>query len=182
MQNAGSQLLINRMIGAAKLDVHTYEEVERDQNATAQALIVVALAGLASGIGSLRDDGFSGLFGGTIGSILSWAVFSFLVYFVGTRYLATSQTDANPFQVMRALGFAYSIQILAFFGFIPILGPIIAFVAWVWFLVAAVIAIRQALETSIGGAIVTAIVAAVAMAIARLLIALIFGIATFGIG
>ena len=105
MQSAGTQELINRMIGAAKLDVPTYEDVERDQNATMQAFIVVALAGVATGIGSMRSDGFSGLIGGTISGILGWAVFSFIVYFVGTRFLATAQTEADSGQVMRALGF-----------------------------------------------------------------------------
>ncbi len=35
--------LVQRMIGAARLDVRTYEEVERDTSATQQALIVVIL-------------------------------------------------------------------------------------------------------------------------------------------
>ena len=33
-----------RMIGAAKLDVHTYEEVEADRTATGQAMGVVVLS------------------------------------------------------------------------------------------------------------------------------------------
>ena len=36
-----------RMLGAARLDQGTYEEVEADTGATAQALAVVVLAGLA---------------------------------------------------------------------------------------------------------------------------------------
>ena len=42
-----------RMIGAAKLDVHVYEEVEADTYATNQATGVVLLASLAGGIGSV---------------------------------------------------------------------------------------------------------------------------------
>jgi len=53
MQNFNAQLLFDRMMGAARLDVTTYEDVERDQNATVQALIVVTLAAIAAGIGTL---------------------------------------------------------------------------------------------------------------------------------
>ncbi len=42
-----------RMIGAAKLDVHTYEEVEADRTATGQAMGVVVLSSIASGIGAV---------------------------------------------------------------------------------------------------------------------------------
>lgn len=180
MQGAGSQQLINRMIGAARLDVATYEEVENDQTATTQALIVVALAAVAAGIGSLRENGIAGLIGGTISGIIGWAVFSFFIYIVGTRLLNTAQTQANTGQVMRTLGFAYSIQILAVVGFIPVLGPIIAFVAAIWFIVASVVAIKQALEMSTGRAIVTAIIAGIAMFIVIAIIAAIFGIGALG--
>ena len=42
-----------RMIGAAKLNVGVYEEVEADTQATGQAAGVVLLSSLAGGIGSL---------------------------------------------------------------------------------------------------------------------------------
>lgn len=182
MQAAGSQTLVNRMIGAAKLDVATYEEVERDPAATSQALIVVVLAGVAAGIGSIREDGITGLIGGAIIGIIAWAVFSYLVYVVGTKLLATATTQADTAQVMRALGFAYSIQILAFVGFIPVLGPIVAFIVAIWALVASVVAIRQALEMSTGRAIATAIIACIPMLIVVGIIAAIFNIGVYGTG
>jgi hypothetical protein len=43
---------VERMIGAAKLDVRVYEEVEADRSATPQALAVVVLAAVAGGIGA----------------------------------------------------------------------------------------------------------------------------------
>ena len=42
----------DRMIGAAKLDVRIYEEVEGDTSATGQAMGVVLLASLANAIGA----------------------------------------------------------------------------------------------------------------------------------
>lgn len=182
MQSFGSQALIERMIGAAKLDVNTYEEVERDQNATTQALAVVVLAAIAGGIGALRSDGVSGLIGGVIGGIVGWAVFSVFVYFVGTRLLAASQTEADTGQVMRTLGFAYTPQILTIANIIPVLGPIVAFLAGIWFLVTSVVAIRHALEMSTLRAIATIIVAAIAMLIVLAIIGAIFGVAIWGLG
>jgi len=40
-----------RMIGAEKLDVHIYEEVEGDRTAIGQAMAVVVLSAVAAGIG-----------------------------------------------------------------------------------------------------------------------------------
>ena len=45
-------MLVNRMIRAAMLDTSLYEEVEHDSSATSQAMQVVLIVALASGIGS----------------------------------------------------------------------------------------------------------------------------------
>ena len=50
------------MIGAAKLDVKVYEEVEKDTTATQQALLVVVIVAIATGIGSFASGGVLGLF------------------------------------------------------------------------------------------------------------------------
>ena len=49
------------MIGAARLDPHVYEEVEGDRSATSQAMMVVVIAALAAGIGTLGAGGIAGL-------------------------------------------------------------------------------------------------------------------------
>ncbi len=43
--------MIQRMIGAALLRTGTYEEVESDTSATLQAMLVVVVVSLASGLG-----------------------------------------------------------------------------------------------------------------------------------
>ena len=53
--------LLERAIGAARLDVATYEEVESDPTALGQAMTVVAIAGVASGIGSAAVSGGHGI-------------------------------------------------------------------------------------------------------------------------
>ena len=79
-----------RMTGAAKLDVHVYEEVEADTGATGQAMGVVLLASVAGGIGSvgLGAGGFGGVIVGGIAALLGWVTWAFLIYIIGTRLLA----------------------------------------------------------------------------------------------
>ena len=51
--------MIDRMIRAAKLDIHLYEEVEADKGALGQAMGVVVLASIAGGFGSGSQGGFN---------------------------------------------------------------------------------------------------------------------------
>ena len=57
-----------RMIGAATLNVHTYEEVEADTTATPQAMGVVVLSSIAQGIAGLAQEGGIGF----VGSVHLW--------------------------------------------------------------------------------------------------------------
>src|SRR5215218_10297858 len=118
MQAAAGGSLVERMIGAARLDSRTYEDVEHDVSATSQAAIVVVLAAIAGGIGAIREDGFGGLIFGVITGIIGWVIFAGLCYFVGTRLLGVSQTSASWSEVARALGFSYTPNLLGVFGFI----------------------------------------------------------------
>ena len=140
------QQIVQRMIGAAKLQTETFEEVEADTSATRQALAVVVLVALATGIGSLGSGGPVGFVVGIAAGIGLWAVWAWITYFVGTTILKTSETEANWGQLARTLGFAQSPGVLKVFGFIPVLGPVVFTIASIWQLVAMVIAIRQALD------------------------------------
>jgi hypothetical protein len=169
------------MIGAAKLDVPTYEEVEHDENATTQALIVVAVVAIAAGIGAVRDDGVGGLIGGIIFAVVGWLVFSGVAYLVGTRLVPGGQTEATFGQLLRTLGFAQTPSILAVFGLIPVLGAIIAFVASIWTIVTQVVAIRQALDISTGRAIAVAVISIIVLfVVAVILVSIGLGIALAG--
>ena len=54
------------MIKACRLNVHLFEEVEADTSATKQALLVVVIVALATGIGTLSTTGIGGLFVGIV--------------------------------------------------------------------------------------------------------------------
>lgn len=176
MQRLSSRSLVDRMVGAARLDAAIYEDVERDQDATQQALIVVALAAIAGAIGSIGDGGAGGIILGLISAILGWIIFSALAYFVGTRLVPARETSATLGELLRTLGFAQTPNILAVVGFIPVLGPLAALVAAVWTLVASIVAIRQALEMSTGRAIAVALLSVLVWVIIVTIIAAVFGV------
>ncbi|HCH37660.1 MAG TPA: hypothetical protein DEU67_06525, partial [Acidobacteria bacterium] len=74
-----------RLIGAAKLDVAVYEEVEADTSATGQAMGVVLLSSVASGLGTsvLAGAGLIGFVLGGITALIGWATWAFLTYIIG---------------------------------------------------------------------------------------------------
>jgi hypothetical protein len=139
-------LFMTRMLRAAKLDVLFYEEVEADQGAMPQAMGVVVLSSLAAGIGSVANVGLGGILLGTLAALGSWYIWAWLTYFIGTRFLAEPQTEADLGQLLRTTGFSSSPGLIRVLGIIPGLGPIVFALASIWMLVAMVIAVRQALD------------------------------------
>ncbi len=140
--------MLARMLGAARLNVHTFEEVEEDSNATLQAMLVVVLVAIATAIGGLAtaSNPLIGLITGVVYGLVSWALWALVTFLVGTTILKTSDTVADWGQLARTTGFAQSPGVLRVFGFIPVIGPIIVFAVTIWQLVAMVTAVRQALD------------------------------------
>jgi hypothetical protein len=135
-----------RIIRAAKLDIHLYEEVEADKGAMGQAMGVVVLASIAGGIGTTASVGFDGILIGTIVALVAWYVWAFLTYFIGTKLLPEPQTKADVGELLRTIGFSSSPGLIRILGIIPFLRGLVFLVAAVWMLVAMVIAVRQALD------------------------------------
>lgn len=163
---AASTSLFSRMVRAMQLSSGLYEEVEADTSATGQALAAVVIGSIASGAGaalgavaggSALDIAWSLLFGlGTaIGGWLLWALFAFIL---GVSIFRGPHTSSTWGELLRTMGFANSPGVLRLFAFMPLAGGVISLAAYVWMLVAAVVAIRQALDFSTGRAIVTALV------------------------
>jgi len=137
---------LDRMIRAAKLDVNLYEEVEADSGSMRQAMGVVVLSSIAAGIGSIATSGLSGIFMGTIAALVSWYIWAYLTYFIGTKFLPEPQTSADLGELLRTIGFSSSPGLIRILGIIPGLGWVVFLVASIWMLVAMVIAVRQALD------------------------------------
>ena len=85
-----------RIIGAAKLDIHIFEEVENDFSALGQAMIVVVLSSLAGSIGLLGRGGESfSIIAGTVANLVVWFLWAWITYLIGTRILPMPQTHAD---------------------------------------------------------------------------------------
>ena len=136
----------DRIIRAAKLDVHLYEEVEADKGAMGQAMAVVILSSIAGGIGTPAGLGLGGILIGTIAALVAWYIWAFLTYFIGTKLLPEPQTKADVGELLRTIGFSSSPGLIRVLGIIPFLRGLVFLVAGVWMLVAMVIAVRQALD------------------------------------
>ncbi len=139
-------LFVDRMIRAAKLDVHLYEEVEADKGALGQAMGVVVLSSVASGVGLGEAGGVTGMVAGTIAALAGWFIWAFLTYFIGTKLLPEPQTRADYGELLRTIGFASAPGVIRVLGIIPAIAPIVFVVAGIWMLVAMVVAVRQALD------------------------------------
>ena len=137
---------VDRMVRAAKLDVHLYEEVEADKSALGQATGVVVLSSAASGVGLMGAGGLEGIVVGTLGALVGWYIWAFLTYFIGTKLLPEPQTHANYGELLRTIGFSSSPGLIRVLGIIPALAPFVFLIAGIWMLVAMVIAVRQALD------------------------------------
>jgi hypothetical protein len=138
--------LMDRMIRAAKLDVHLYEEVEADTGAMGQAMGVVVLSSVAAGIGSIGRVGLGGILMGTIAALVGWYIWAYLTYFIGAKLLPEPQTKADHGELLRTIGFSSSPGLIRVLGVIPGLAPVVFFVSGIWMLVAMIIAVRQALD------------------------------------
>ena len=135
-----------RIIRAARLDIHLYEEVEADKGAMGQAMGVVILSSVAAGVGSAVKGGFGWILMGTIAALIGWYVWAYLTYLIGTKLLPQPQTKADPGELLRTIGFSTSPGLIRVLGIIPGLREIVFSIASIWMLVAMVIAVRQALD------------------------------------
>jgi len=135
-----------RVKGALLLDVKTYEEIEADTTANAQALLVVVAASLAAGLGAGVRLGVIGLLRETVGALVGWVMWAGVTWMIGSKLLPEPQTRTDMGELLRVIGYAYAPQLFAFFAFIPILGGVVNTVVAFWLLAATILAVRQALD------------------------------------
>jgi hypothetical protein len=151
MTTLGVRTLLRRLLGAATLDAATYEEVEADRAATAQAGAIVVLSSLAAGIGMRGFGGGGGAasmaFFGVL-ALMAWGAWALLTYQIGVRILPEPQTRADVGELLRTIGFASTPGLLRIFGAVPGLTVPVFAVTAVWMLMAMIVAVRQALDYS----------------------------------
>ena len=174
--------MIDRMKRAVMLDAKLYEEVETDTSLNQEALTVVIIVALASGIGALiggfiNGAGFGGAILGAVVTIViaivNYYIWAYVTYFVGTNFFGGT---ADPGEMLRVLGYAQTPQLLGLLSFIPCVGGLISLAASILALIAAVIGIREALDFDMGKAILTAIIGWVIILIISVVIGMVVGV------
>jgi hypothetical protein len=136
------------MIRAIRLDASLYEEVELDGTANLQATTVVVISSVAMGLGAGGLGGPAGIMAVTLMSLVAWYIWAYATYLVGTRFLPETQTNASHGQLLRTMGFASAPGIFRLLGVVPVFGPLMVFISYVWMLAAMVVATKQALDYS----------------------------------
>jgi len=179
--------IVNRVIRAAMLDVAFYNEVESDTSLNTEALLVVVIVSIATGIGAFVGS----LLGGEIGAailgfivssimgVVNYYIWAYVTYFVGTN-LFEGKADAG--ELLRVLGYASGPRLFSVFSFVPCLGAIFTFVGAIWALVAGFVGVREALDLDTGKTLVTVIIGWVIVFIITLVVGLILGVGALGLG
>lgn len=141
----------HRVVGAATLHVPTYEEIEHDRGALLQAAIVVFLASLSWSFGVGHFD-LPGILSELVTRYFQWFAWAAITWAIGTRIF---EGTAEIGEMLRTLGFCFAPGLLYVLSAIPILGYFIRTAVFLWIGVAAVVAVRQALDVSTEKAIGT---------------------------
>jgi Yip1 domain len=154
--------LVERMTGAMKADVKTFQEIEADPTAIGQAVTVIVIAGIASLIGNVWRIGISGGLMMLIANLCGYALWALLVVLIGTKLMPEPATKADFNEGFRVIGFTAAPGVFNVLAIIPFLGPLISFVIWIWMVVVGVVAVREVLDYSnTGRAIIVCLIAAV---------------------
>ena len=140
--------MLGRIMRAARLDSRLYEEVEADRGALGQAIGVVVLGSIASGVGGGGLIGITAIAGGAIRELIVWVIWAALTYLIGAKLLPEPQTRADLGELLRTIGFANAPCLLRIFALIPGATSLVFAVSGVWRLAAMVVAVRQALDYS----------------------------------
>lgn len=158
-----------RLIGAFRGDIATYEEIEHDENATVEAGIVVLIAAVLGGLGSGFTNSIIGgddapsflrvFIIGLVAAVISWVLWSGLTHFIGSRLFGAQSTFG---EMLRVIGYA---SVVTWLVIIPVIGVVAIF----WYLWVAFKAIRAGLDLSSGKTAIVILIGFVLRVIIRLI-------------
>jgi len=168
--------MLDRIFRAIRLEAGVFKEVAGDPKYNVEAVIlavlVAILAALGQGIGALSGGRPAVAFFLELASslLLGWLLWAVIAYVVG-RALGGVGTLSG---MTRSLAFAGAPRFLLLLGFIPCVGWIFRFAAWLLTLVAGVIALRETMGFDTLKALVTAVLGLVVYVTASILLGIFF--------
>jgi hypothetical protein len=135
--------LFKRMQRAITLDRSLFEEVVADPSVQGQSVWVVAIFAMTTAFGTFSMISGTAVNIGLITTILTWYIWAFSVFFLGTRILGEMLEGADRKTVMRVVAFASAPGVIRLLGVIPKTTIIILIISSVWILIATVIGLRK---------------------------------------
>ena len=149
--------IIQRLVRIAKFDMTVYEEIEHDESANTEALIVVVVSSILAALGVVLGGAGIGVALTRLiaGILIYWLLWSYVTMFIGTRFF---QAQVSFWEMARMVGYASAPLALEILNVIPCLPWIIGPAAWVLALVVAFLAVREALDLPLEKTILTIIV------------------------
>jgi hypothetical protein len=187
-----------RLAGIVGLKRAAYEGIRQDEKATSQSWWIVLLLGLSQGIALVTtprvvevpgvsdemarelediaaqftfettDQQILGLAASIAGLVLTWYLTSWLLRVIGNRLTRGSGQPVTAGEMRRLVAWGYSPSLALYLLPIPIVGPMLALLGWLWPLVTGIMAVRVAFGVGIWQAIVirvAAFLAAIGVAI-----------------
>ena len=135
-------------MGAILLDRATYEAVEHERSTGGQAILVVLMSSVATGVGA------SGLAGPRILDLLviailavgTWLAWAAMILYIGGLVMPEPGTHVTYGELVRTIGFAAAPGVFQVFGLFTSISIPVYIAVWVWMLAAMVVAVRQALD------------------------------------
>ena len=156
MEPQGPDTYLNRMLRAARLDSTVFLEVKNDPRSLIQAMGVVILSGLASGVvlgrvmgevlAQAQMDATLFLLLMPQAALIEWYAETLLLFFIGTRILPEPNTRARYGDLLRALGFASVTGIGQLLVLVPVVSGIARYAVTLWMFAAMVLAVKAVLS------------------------------------
>jgi len=163
------QKIFSRLVRMVKFDNKVWEEIENDQEANMEALVIVLAASLLSAVGAAVSRGsISAFFASLIsGVLLNWLLWSWVTMFIGTKLF---QGQATFWEMARTLGYANAPVALGLLAVIPCLGPFIGLAGLVLAVVFGFLAAREALDLTTEKTIITVVIGWVILVVVNVLL------------
>ncbi|NLG28679.1 MAG: hypothetical protein GX557_12265 [Chloroflexi bacterium] len=165
--------IIGRLLRMVKFDNTVYKEIEEDENANTDALVIVLVAGLLAAIGGAigAGSGFVGFILQFVGNVLvRWLLWSAVTWYVGTKLFGG---QATFIEMARVLGYATAPMALGLLSLIPCVGIIVAIATFALSVYIGFLAVREALDLPTDKTIFTILISAVAVIVIYVLLAII---------
>jgi hypothetical protein len=173
-------VFFRQVVRAAALDVSFYGTAAEEKAAArgttmGGAMLVVVFSGLAAGLGMWGRLGPIRMAWFALIELAGWFAWAVLMYLIGTKLLPRPGMSVSIGTFLRVVGFSSAPGLMRVLGLIPRIDVIVFFVALVWMLMAAIVAVKAVFQyTGVWQAVAVVVIGWVIVRIAqRLLFAMV---------